>query len=69
MSTFRLDPRAHFSDGAPITADDVVFTFDLLQTKGRPQQRAAYALVKASTRRTTQPSASISPASTTAKCR
>ncbi|MBO0732722.1 MAG: ABC transporter substrate-binding protein [Methylocapsa sp.] len=44
--TFRLDPRAHFSDGAPITSDDVRFTFELLKTKGRPQQRAAYSLVK-----------------------
>ena len=44
--TFRLDPRAHFSDGAPITSADVRFTFELLKTKGRPQQRAAYSLVK-----------------------
>ena len=44
---FHLDPRAHFSDGAPITADDVAFSFDLLKRRGRPQQRAAYALVKA----------------------
>ncbi len=44
---FHLDPDAHFSDGAPITAKDVVFTFNLLKTKGRPQQRAAYALVRA----------------------
>ncbi len=44
--TFRLDPNAHFSDGVPITADDVRFTFELLKTRGRPQQRAAYSLVK-----------------------
>ncbi len=44
--TFRLDPRAHFSDGAPITSADVRFTFELLKSKGRPQQRAAYSLVK-----------------------
>jgi peptide/nickel transport system substrate-binding protein len=44
--TFRLDPRAHFSDGAPITSADIRFTFDLLKSKGRPQQRAAYSLVK-----------------------
>lgn len=44
--TFRLDPRAHFSDGTPITSDDVRFTFELLKTKGRPQQRAAYSLIK-----------------------
>ncbi len=44
--TFHLDPRARFSDGAPVTAADVLFTFDLLKTKGRPQQRVAYSLVK-----------------------
>jgi peptide/nickel transport system substrate-binding protein len=43
---FHLDPRAHFSDGAPVTSADVLFTFDLLKTKGRPQQRIAYSLVK-----------------------
>ncbi len=45
--TFHLDPAAHFSDGAPLTAADVLFTFELLKSKGRPQQRAAYSLVKA----------------------
>jgi peptide/nickel transport system substrate-binding protein len=44
--TFRLDPRAHFSNGAPITSDDVRFTFELLKTRGRPQHRAAFSLVK-----------------------
>ncbi len=43
---FRLDPRARFSDGTPITSADVLFTFELLKEKGRPQQRAAYTLVK-----------------------
>ena len=43
---FHLDPRARFSDGKPLTAEDVLFSFDLLKTKGRPQQRAAYGLVK-----------------------
>jgi len=43
---FHLDPRAHFSDGKPITAEDVLFSFDLLKAKGRPQQRIAYGLVK-----------------------
>src|SRR2546423_6480138 len=41
FATFTLDPRARFSDGAPITSADVRFTFDLLKSKGRPQQRAA----------------------------
>jgi peptide/nickel transport system substrate-binding protein len=44
--TFRLDPRAHFSDGTPITSADVLFSFELLKAKGRPQQRIAYGLVK-----------------------
>lgn len=44
--TFRLDPRAHFSDGTPITADDVLFTFELMKTQGRPVVRSAYGQVK-----------------------
>ncbi len=44
--TFRLDPRARFSDGTQITAKDVRFTFDLLKTKGRPQYRSAFSLVR-----------------------
>jgi peptide/nickel transport system substrate-binding protein len=47
--TFHLDPRAHFSDGVPITSADVAFSFDLLKNKGRPQQRSAFSLVKAVT--------------------
>jgi peptide/nickel transport system substrate-binding protein len=46
-ATFRLNRRAHFSDGSPVTADDVRFTFELLRAKGRPPQRAAFGLVKA----------------------
>lgn len=45
--TFHLDPDARFSDGSPVTAADVLFTFELLKTKGRPQQRAAFSLIKA----------------------
>ncbi len=44
--TFRLDPRARFSDGTQITAQDVRFTFDLLKAKGRPQYRSAFSLVR-----------------------
>ena len=43
---FHLNPKAHFSDGSPITSADVLFTFDLLKAKGRPQTRAAYSLVR-----------------------
>ncbi|MGO9008056.1 MAG: extracellular solute-binding protein [Beijerinckiaceae bacterium] len=45
-ATFRLDPRAKFSDGTPITAADVLFTFELLKKHGRPQQRVAFSLIK-----------------------
>ena len=47
--TFRLNPAARFSDGSPVTSADVAFTFNLLKTKGRPQQRAPYGRVKAIT--------------------
>lgn len=33
---FNIDPKARWSDGVPVTADDVVFSFKLLQEKGRP---------------------------------
>nr|WP_099866137.1 extracellular solute-binding protein [Pararhizobium haloflavum] len=33
---FNINPNARFSDGEPVTADDVVFTFELLAEKGRP---------------------------------
>ena len=42
---FHLDPRARFSDGSPVTAEDVLFSFDLLKAKGRPGQREAFARV------------------------
>ena len=34
--TFTLRPEAKFSDGSPLTADDVVFSFEALKTKGHP---------------------------------
>jgi microcin C transport system substrate-binding protein len=33
---FKLRPDAKFADGTPITADDVVFTFNTLKEKGHP---------------------------------
>jgi peptide/nickel transport system substrate-binding protein len=33
---FTVDPRARFSDGTPITSDDVIFSMKLLLEKGRP---------------------------------
>jgi peptide/nickel transport system substrate-binding protein len=43
---FHLNPNAHFADGHPLTTEDVQFSFNLLKTQGRPQQRIAYAQVK-----------------------
>ncbi len=40
--TFRLDPRAKFSDGTPLTAADVLFSFEVLRDKGRPNYRTYY---------------------------
>ncbi len=36
---FDLDPRARFHDGSPVTAADVVFTFETLVKRGHPQYR------------------------------
>jgi microcin C transport system substrate-binding protein len=41
--TFNLRPMAKFSDGSPITAGDVVFTFQTLIKKGHPQYRFIFA--------------------------
>jgi peptide/nickel transport system substrate-binding protein len=43
--TFRLDPRARFSDGLQVTADDVLFSWALLRDKGRPNHRQYYSKV------------------------
>jgi peptide/nickel transport system substrate-binding protein len=43
--TFRLDPRARFSDGRQVTADDVLFSWALLRDKGRPNHRQYYSKV------------------------
>lgn len=44
--TFFLNPNARFQDGTPITADDVIFTFNTLKESGRPNMRRVYGLVK-----------------------
>ncbi|WP_426418163.1 extracellular solute-binding protein [Bradyrhizobium genosp. A] len=43
--TFRLDPRARFSDGKPVLAEDVLFSWQLLRDRGRPNLRQYYAKV------------------------
>lgn len=42
---FEIDPRARFSDGQPVTAADVLFTYEMLKTKGKPFHRSSLAKV------------------------
>ena len=42
---FELRPEARWQDGTPVTVDDVIFSFDILKTKGTPFYRAYYANV------------------------
>ena len=42
---FRLRETARFSDGEPIRADDVVFSWQLLRDHGRPNHRSYYSKV------------------------
>jgi peptide/nickel transport system substrate-binding protein len=39
---FGIDPAARFSDGKPVTAADVLFSWQLFRDKGRPNQRIYY---------------------------
>ena len=43
--TFHLDPDARFSDGRPVRAEDVLFSWALMRDKGRPNHRLYYAKV------------------------
>lgn len=43
---FNLRPEARWHDGQPVTADDVVFTFNTLIEKGNPRYRYYYADVE-----------------------
>jgi peptide/nickel transport system substrate-binding protein len=47
--TFELDPKATFADGVPVTADDVIFSWQLLRDHGRPNYRTYYLKVTAAT--------------------
>ena len=44
---FTLNPRARFSDGTPITVDDVIFSMEILRDKGRPNYKSYFGKVKA----------------------
>ncbi|CAG4899272.1 extracellular solute-binding protein [Paraburkholderia saeva] len=41
-TTFHINPRAHFSNGDPVTADDVKYSFDTLKSPKAAPQFAAY---------------------------
>ncbi|MDQ6434538.1 extracellular solute-binding protein [Mesorhizobium sp. LHD-90] len=36
VATFNLNPNARWSDGQPVTPEDVLFTYDIFTEKGRP---------------------------------
>ncbi|HWB44506.1 MAG TPA: extracellular solute-binding protein [Hyphomicrobiaceae bacterium] len=40
--TFHLNPAARFSDGTPITPEDVLFSYEVLKDKGWPFYRSHY---------------------------
>ncbi len=44
--TFRLNPRARFHDGTPITVDDVIFSMETLRDQATPRYRANYDLIE-----------------------
>lgn len=41
--TFKINPAARFADGKPVTAADVIFSWEILRDKGRPNFRIYYA--------------------------
>ena len=43
---FNLHKNAKFSDGKPVTVEDVIFSHSLLRDKGRPNHRTFYSKVK-----------------------
>lgn len=49
--TVHINPAARFHDGSPVTADDVIFSFETLRDHGRPNMRSIYRLVKTAEKR------------------
>ena len=48
---FRINPKATFSDGKPVTADDVIFSWDLLKRRSQPFRRGYYGKVSEAQKR------------------
>ena len=67
--TFHLDPAAKFSDGKPVTPEDVIFSWQLLREKGRPTIAPTTPRSPRRRRSASARSASISPTARTASCR
>ncbi len=44
--TFRLNPKAKFSDGTPVRVEDVIFSWETLRDQGRPNHRFYYSKVE-----------------------
>ena len=42
---FTLRPEARFSDGSPVTPEDVIFSYDMLGTEGHPRYHGLYAQI------------------------
>ncbi len=42
---FKLNPKAHFSNGDPVTVEDVEFSLKIIRDKGRPPYRNWYGLI------------------------
>ncbi|MCV0424862.1 MAG: extracellular solute-binding protein [Roseibium sp.] len=43
---FELNPDAKFSDGSPVTVDDIIFSLEIIRDKGRPPYRNWYGAIK-----------------------
>lgn len=48
-ASFRLRPEARFNDGSPLTAEDVVFSFETLKARGEPSFRIVLRDVESAT--------------------
>ena len=44
--TFRIHPLARFSDGKPVLAEDILFSWTLMRDRGRPNHRLYYSKVE-----------------------